>query len=153
MLGPLGAILGPLGASLGPSWGHLGPWRSHLELPWGSLGPLMDHLGPILGQHSTILGQLGRFRGYLRAFWAPSWSIWGPCRVTLGSSWGHVWGIHCYIGLIFGSFCVVLTYRSILAFLADRSIKNHLASRTQILVGPRRGREALTITSASPSIQ
>ena len=145
LLGLLGAILGPHGGPLGPSWGHLGSWRSHLGPPWGSLGPLVDHLGAILDQHVPISGQFGPLRGYLKAFWASSWSILGPCRDTLGSSWGHVWGILCYIGLIFRSFCVVLTYSYILASLAYRSINKHLASRTQILVRPRRGREALTI--------
>ena len=143
--GLLGTILGASGASLGPTWGHLGSWRSCLGPPWGSLGPLADHLGAILGQHAPILDQLGHLRRYLRAFWLASWAIWGSFRVALGSSWGHVWGILCYIGLIFRSFCVALTYRSILASLACRSINKHPASRTQILVGPRRGREALTI--------
>ena len=119
----LGAILGSPGGPLVPSWGHLDPWGSHLGPPCGSLGPLMDHLGALLGQLSLILGQLGPLRVYLRAFRAPSCSILNPCRITLGSSWGHVWDIRCYIGLIFGSFCVVLTYRSILASLAYLSHK------------------------------
>ena len=100
LLGLLGVILGPHRGSLGPSWGHLGSWRSRLGSPWGSLGTLVDHLGAILGQHAPILGQLGHLRSYLRAFWLASWAIWNPFRVALGSSWGHVWGILCYIGRV-----------------------------------------------------
>ena len=143
-MGILGAILGPPGDPLGQSWGHLGPWASRLGPPWGFLGPLMDHLGALLGQRLLVLGHLGLLRGYLRAFWAPSWSISGSFRITLGSSWCHVWGILCHGANIRILLCC-LDLPFYLSFSCLPIPKQHLASRAQVLVRPRRGREALTI--------
>ena len=159
-----GTLLDPLGVILGPSWAILGP-------PWALLGPPWGHLGAILAQLGAILGHLGASLAPPWATLAPSWAMtcssWanlvplgallepsgrlpGPCWAHLGNIWGPFWGhlgiILRYVGLTFASLSSFLTYRSILAPLAYLSPKKHLASRSQALEVPRRGREALTIS-------
>ena len=140
LLGHLWATLGPPGATLGPSWGRLGP-------PWGLLGALMGHLGALLGHGLPILGQLGHLWASLGAFWAPSWLISGPSwnhrGVGRGASWGHpliVWANR-------RALLRVLHLPFHLSWSCLPTPGAHLVSKHQASEGPRRGREAITISN------
>ena len=127
--GRLGRPRGRLGATLGPSWTALGPSCGNLVSSWANLVPLGDHFG---------------------VFWARFWPIWGPYSAHVGFIWGpceaHL-GEHPLLSWV--DHRVPLQYLNIPTYLSFPCLpipKRHLASRTQALVGPRRGREAITIT-------
>ena len=148
LLDPLGTILGsswgpsatldPSCLILGPSWATLGPpWRPHGP-PWNTLGSCFAHLGPtwsLLGLSWSLLG------AFLTNFGA-----------TLQPSWGHPGAILGYLGrhhLILRGNCRallrLLNAPFYLSFSCLPTPKKQLASRSQALEEPRRGREALTI--------
>ena len=145
LLGHLGATLGPPRASLGPPWGHLGSSWGHPGPPWGFLGAVMGHLGALLGHALPILCQLGPFWASLGALWALSWPISGPSWSHFGVIRGPSWAHPLILWANRGALLRFPNQPFYLSFSSLPTPKTHLASRSQALQEPRRGREALTI--------
>ena len=158
--GSLEAILASPGAVLRPSWAILGLAWAFLGLPKGHLWAVLAHLGansgplapprailahilPIWGQGGPSCGLSWGLRGAFLVHVGPILKpSWGHLGVILGPSWRHP--------LLLGSKSrALLRFLNLTFYLSSScppTFKKQLDSRSQALEGPRRGREALTIT-------
>ena len=136
--GHLGALLGLLGATQRPSWRILGPCCASSGAPWGHHWPSWGHLGP-----SWLLS------GQLVPFGKPSWGLRGAFLPHIGPFGDHPGaifeGILRYTGPVISCSSAVSTIAFYSNFPCVSYPQKRVASRSQALEEPRRGREALTI--------
>ena len=141
---------------MGSPWALLGP-------PWGHLGAILAHLGAILGHLGTSLAPSWAIVEPCWAMLCPSCANLVPFGLLLELSGRFPGPFRDHLGAILGSsgdpswahpLILWANRRALLRFLNQpfylsfpclSTPKTHLASRSQALKEPRRGREAFTI--------